>query len=412
MVDFPQPFCCVGLKRRLHGYGPRAYPVLGCLVSFFNNKHRLLDWYTELLGTSPTQTIVVSRLGAVRTVVTANPANVEHILKTSLAITPRRKLASHEFTTRLLRGISWGLSRRRWRADSPQFLAPRQTAARLWTCRSCSAVRLRHHLHDLSGDGPRMPGVVDAGVPLASAFDTASGICASRGAAPCPPCGVASSARLSDRSMEVASSYDTTSSALTWLFWLLSRYPDVKGWWKRRQRSKGSLDYQTLKDDDLAGCLPLHVYPMASCHRYVTDIGEESAFKYPVFQGRPRVCLGKEMAFIQMKYVVVSVLRRFQLRPVSSVEPVFVPLLIAHMAGGLRVEVKNRCSCADKPEPLCRSSIDGMGWQPIVSVFVDRATSNKEPSSFKYRHGILSQTLYSDPLNVERKGTNTLKSIW
>ncbi|CAN0925386.1 Cytochrome P450 94B1 [Linum grandiflorum] len=65
-------------------------------------------------------------------------------------------------------------------------------------------------------------------------------------------------------------------------------------------------------------------------------------YKYPVFQAGPRVCLGKEMAFVQMTYVMASILRRFEIRLVSSDKPVFVPLLTAHMAGGLNVLVKRR----------------------------------------------------------------------
>nr|GEV64296.1 cytochrome P450 94B3-like [Tanacetum cinerariifolium] len=66
----------------------------------------------------------------------------------------------------------------------------------------------------------------------------------------------------------------------------------------------------------------------------------ENPYKFPVFQAGPRVCLGKEMAFIQMKYVMASVLKRFEIVPVSLDKPVFVPLLTAHMVGGLQVRVQ------------------------------------------------------------------------
>lgn len=89
-----------------------------------------MDWYTDLLSKSPTQTIVVRRLGARRTLVTANPANVEYVLRTNFNNFPKgkpfteilgdllgfgifnvdgelwatqRKLASHEFSTKSLR---------------------------------------------------------------------------------------------------------------------------------------------------------------------------------------------------------------------------------------------------------------------------------------------------------------------
>ncbi|KAL2529864.1 Uncharacterized protein Fot_22465 [Forsythia ovata] len=62
-------------------FTPPSCPAIGCLISFYKNRYRLLDWYTQLLSESKTQTIVVQRFGAPRTVVTANPNNVEYIPK-------------------------------------------------------------------------------------------------------------------------------------------------------------------------------------------------------------------------------------------------------------------------------------------------------------------------------------------
>ncbi|CAL9219293.1 unnamed protein product [Arabidopsis halleri] len=109
---------------------PTAYPVIGCLISFYTNRNRLLDWYTELLTESPSWTVVIRRLAARRTVVTANPSNVEYILKTNFDNYPKgkpfteilgdflgngifnvdgnlwlkeRRLATHDFTPKSLR---------------------------------------------------------------------------------------------------------------------------------------------------------------------------------------------------------------------------------------------------------------------------------------------------------------------
>ncbi|PWA98772.1 cytochrome P450 [Artemisia annua] len=109
---------------------PPSYAVIGCLISFYQNRHRLLSWYTDLLSSSPTQTNVIHRLGARKTIVTANPQNVEYILKTNFVNFPKgkpfteilndflgcgifnvdgdlwhaqRKLASHQFTSRSLK---------------------------------------------------------------------------------------------------------------------------------------------------------------------------------------------------------------------------------------------------------------------------------------------------------------------
>lgn len=113
-------------------YGPNTYPIIGCIFAFSNNRRRLLHWYTELLASSPSQTIIIQRLGARRTIVTANPNNIEHIIKTNFYNYPKgkafteilgdllgqgifnvdggrwhvqRKLISHEFTARAMREL-------------------------------------------------------------------------------------------------------------------------------------------------------------------------------------------------------------------------------------------------------------------------------------------------------------------
>lgn len=200
---------------------------------------------------------------------------------------------------------------------------------------------------------------------------------------------------------------DTTSSAMTWFFWLLhsrcnnSHNNNIEDEIVKETESnanyKGELDYESLKNLNLLKaclCESMRLYPPvawdskhATCDDVLPDgtlvnagdrvtyfpygmgrmetiwgkdwfefrpnrwfvnnnnselLSEVSPFKYPVFQGGPRVCLGKEMAFIQMKYVVASILRRFKIVIVSPDKPVFVPLLTAHMAGGLKVLLSKR----------------------------------------------------------------------
>ena len=58
----------------------------------------------------------------------------------------------------------------------------------------------------------------------------------------------------------------------------------------------------------------------------------------------PRVCLGKEMAFMQMKRVVAGVLRRFRVVPAlaEGEEPQFMAFLTSQMKGGLPVKIVER----------------------------------------------------------------------
>ncbi|CAN1802354.1 Cytochrome P450 94B3 [Linum perenne] len=467
-------------------YGPPSYPIIGSLFSFYNNRRRLLNWYTDLLSLSPTSTIVLRRPGTRRTIITANPSNVEHILKTNFPNFPKgqpftdllgdllgrgifnsdgdlwssqRKLASHQFTTKCLRDFVFVSLK-----DQVQnrLLPLLEHAAD--TCRVVDLQDLFKRFAfdvvckvslgtdpccmDLSGEAP----------PFVGAFDTAAEISAMRSVAPISAVwrlkrffNVGSEKKLREAIELVHSSVeeivqakkskkeaggddllsrllrsekqyddvlirdmvisfimagrDTTSAAMTWLFWLLSKHADVEESVVEEVNNLVNGEYETLKEMNmLTACLyeSMRLYPPVawdSKHAANDDVlpdGTEvrkgdrvtyfpygmgrmkkvwgwdrldfkperwleaessvddgnkvmmkrvSPYKFPVFQAGPRVCLGKEMALIQMKYVVSSVVRRFEFRPVCVDEqPVFVPLLTAHMAGGFKVKVNRRSS--------------------------------------------------------------------
>ncbi|EEE52103.1 hypothetical protein OsJ_33900 [Oryza sativa Japonica Group] len=485
------------------GWGPRSYPVIGCLVAFYRNRRRLLDWYTEMLAASPSQTIVVDRLGARRTVVTANPANVEHILRARFANYPKgkpftdvlgdllgmgifnvdgelwhaqRKLVSHEFSARALRDLEVTVLE----AEARDRLVPALAAA----SRGGGVVDMQDVLRRFAFDVICRvslgvdPGCLDPALPaprLAAAFDTAAGIIARRGAAPVAAVwkvkraldagserrlreevgviheavmGLIRSRRkeralllvngngvgggggarsdLLSRMIEcgypdeairdmvisfIMAGRDTTSSALTWFFWLLMRHRGVEAQVldeiaaTRRARGAGEEggddgegegldldDYRRMRVLHAALCETMRLYPPYGMGRMEAIWGADAAdfsldrwlslprgggdcaaaaspaaaafagvspFKYPVFQGGPRTCLGKEMAFVQMKFVASAVLRRFELRPVDEGRtPAFVPLMTAHMAGGLNVTVRRRT-----PAPATSTAANGTGGE-------------------------------------------------
>ncbi|XP_010557399.1 PREDICTED: cytochrome P450 94C1-like [Tarenaya hassleriana] len=72
----------------------------------------------------------------------------------------------------------------------------------------------------------------------------------------------------------------------------------------------------------------------------------ENPVKYPVFQAGPRVCVGKDMAIMEMKSVAVTIIRRFEIRVVGSNPisraPRFAPGLTATVSGGLPIRVRER----------------------------------------------------------------------
>lgn len=195
---------------------------------------------------------------------------------------------------------------------------------------------------------------------------------------------------------------DTTSAALTWFFWLISGHSEVENEILKEIKAKSeSPVYDEVKDmiyTHASLCESMRFYPpvpidtkaatednilpdgtfvkkgtRVSYHPYAMgrveilwgkdwanfrperwlDKDEVSGnwtfvardmYTYPVFQAGPRICLGKEMAFLQMKRVVAGVLRRFRVVSVAEkgVEPVFVSYLTAKMKGGFPVTIEER----------------------------------------------------------------------
>ncbi|KAD5508639.1 hypothetical protein R6Q59_030731 [Mikania micrantha] len=69
----------------------------------------------------------------------------------------------------------------------------------------------------------------------------------------------------------------------------------------------------------------------------------ESAYKYPVYQGGVRVCLGKEMSLVEMKCVALCLIRRFDVNVVNPNRVLrFSPGLTATVSGGLPAVVRRR----------------------------------------------------------------------
>jgi fatty acid omega-hydroxylase len=73
-------------------------------------------------------------------------------------------------------------------------------------------------------------------------------------------------------------------------------------------------------------------------------LNQESAYKFAAFNGGPRVCLGKNMAYMQMKAAAAGILRRFQIRVVENHLVVPKISLILSMKHGLMVTLGRRPS--------------------------------------------------------------------
>lgn len=67
-----------------------------------------------------------------------------------------------------------------------------------------------------------------------------------------------------------------------------------------------------------------------------------SPYKYPVFQAGPRICLGKDFAFIQMKQLVASLIRDFEFASQPGFKPMLSYGVNLTMVNGLPLTLKRR----------------------------------------------------------------------
>ncbi|MCD7470937.1 hypothetical protein HAX54_011179 [Datura stramonium] len=215
---------------------------------------------------------------------------------------------------------------------------------------------------------------------------------------------------------------DTTSAALTWFFWLISKNPQVEEE-ILKEIAKTTTTYCSSTYDEVKDmaythaslCESMRLYPPVpidtkeamqddilpdgtfvkkgtriSYHPYamgrVEDIwGKDwqdfrperwlqrdvktgnwkfvpkDPFLYPVFQAGPRVCLGKEMSFLQMKKVVAGVLWRFRVVPVvdKGEEPELIAYLTTKVKDGLMVRIEERTNSQGTVEERKKPNIGG-----------------------------------------------------
>lgn len=197
---------------------------------------------------------------------------------------------------------------------------------------------------------------------------------------------------------------DTTSAALTWFFWLLHEHPEVEAEVLKEIELQGNNPdddgYDEVKNmvyTHGALCESMRLYPPVpvstkwaadddvlpdgtaikkgtriSYHPYAMGRAEKvwgadwaefrpgrwlereekggkwsfvgrDPYTYPVFQAGPRICLGKDMAFLQMKRVAAGILRRFRVVPAEeSVDPVYASDFTSKMKGGFKVRIEDR----------------------------------------------------------------------
>ncbi|KAM0954034.1 putative cytochrome P450 [Dioscorea sansibarensis] len=469
----------------------RPYPIIGNLPQFLLNRHHFLSWMTSLLSSSPNLTISFHRLGNIHGLITANPSNLHHYLKSHSPNFPKGPRFIHHLQDFLGRGI--------FNVDGPLWLSQRKTASYEFNTRSLrnfmvlvvhqelnfrllplllnsslssSPIDLQDLLERFAFDNVCKvafnhdpASLSDAPVScFARAFKIAAELSAGRFRYAIPRFWVitrlfnvgserklkesiaivhdfatqiikskkgklhanaSSSAAAADDDLlsrflaneennsdeflrDIVISFilagrETTSSALSWFFWLVSLnstvedkiLQEISAIRARKGDNKEAFEFEELREmhylhaaisetmrlyppvpvnstvcmnDDVLpdGTLikkgmfmSYNSYAMGRMEsiwgkdcmefkpeRWLDENGifrPESPYKYPVFHAGPRMCLGKEMAYIQMKSIAACVLERFRVDVVEKDKiPEHTLSLTLRMKHGLMVRIRGR----------------------------------------------------------------------
>ncbi|CAM8967768.1 unnamed protein product [Rhodiola kirilowii] len=404
-----------------------SYVTMSWSTEFVN----LCDWYTHLLQKSPGKTVHIHTLG---NVITANPKNVEYILKTRFENYPKGKPFSSILGDLLGKGI--------FNVDGDEWMFQKKMAS--------------HELDNICqfsfGMDPMCLASSQSMNNFAASFDLATRLSAERAMNVSPLIwklkrflNIGSEKRLQNaikvinsmaqeiirqkrrlgligKQQDLLSHFmhvvqddtylrdivisfilagrDSVASALSSLFFLLAKHPEVEEVIVREADkvigkdqiltsfdqmkdlhylqaavyesmrlfppiqfdSKFCLEDDILPDGTLVSegtRVTYHPYAMgrmdeiwgSDClefkpERWIRDglFHQENPFKYPVFQAGPRVCLGKEMAVVEIKTVAFSLIRRYSIKLASNCYsvPKFSPGLTATFHGGLQVLVTEK----------------------------------------------------------------------
>lgn len=490
---------------------PQSYPLVGNIIGFLLNCHRFHDWVAEMLSCTPDLTLQVNGfLGLSHGICTANPVNLDHILRSNFSNyvkgsrfhnvlqdllgdgifkvdgelwSSQRKIASHEFNTKSLKHfisstVQGQISNRlipylSFACDKEEVIDLQEVFRRFAFDNICNIAfgvdpawldlnKVDHNSRNLS---------------FVCAFDHAVEVSSDRFMSPLPALwkmkrllnigsekqynediqvindyamdiirskekmhlnqegnGLGQNQDLLSRFMDSVSNLgfhnqdekrkflrdivisfilagkDSTSTALTWFFWLISGHPQYEQLIYSEllatiatspEKAPESLSYDELKKLHFLRATiseSLRLFPPVPINSRLTvsndtlstgtfvgkgwfaDYSAYAAgrmerlwgpdcrefrperwldedgvfqpcdqFKFPVFHCGPRMCLGKDMAYMQMKSVAASVIYSFEVKAVDGgglperiFHPPYTLSLLLKMRGGLPVKLKKR----------------------------------------------------------------------
>ncbi|GLJ31538.1 hypothetical protein SUGI_0633000 [Cryptomeria japonica] len=305
-------FIYVLISQKHINTGPTSYPILGSLIAFLSNRSRLTEWLTELLEHAPFNIITFHRPGI--NVITADPGNVKHLLKTRFENYPKgnyfrlllndllgtgifntdgapwklqRRVASYEFSTNSLRDfIAESVHNEITNRLLPRLRKVAATNQRGENRLDMQDVFKRFAFDNICQVAFGMdPACLDISLPLSEfseAFDVATNLSLKRFTDPLPylwmlkhfvNVGLRQAIHFIHNFAQdiIEARKDTPSSALTWFFWLLSSHRRVENIYVEitriiaaRQEISSFFSYEELKQMkylQAALCESMRLYP-------------------------------------------------------------------------------------------------------------------------------------------------------
>ncbi|CAN0824569.1 Cytochrome P450 704C1 [Linum grandiflorum] len=165
---------------------------------------------------------------------------------------------------------------------------------------------------------------------------------------------------------------DTTAATLSWFVYMMCKHPDVQDKVceeimeaTERKEFDGfrefaeSINGYNVKKGDMVAYQPYAMGRMKfiwgdDCEQYKPErwlnqdgiFQPQSPFKFTAFQAGPRICLGKEFAYRQMKIFAAVLIRSFVFKLSDETKDVsYRTMLTLHVDGGLHVAAAHRSSC-------------------------------------------------------------------
>ncbi|CAN6866007.1 unnamed protein product [Brassica oleracea] len=367
----------------------KNWPFFGMLPGMLAHIPRIFDFSVEVLeATNLTFSFEGPWLSGTHMLFTADPRNIHHILSLNFGNYPKGPEAKKIFNALGDRILSadmelWENLRKSNHAifHHPDFL-------KLSVLVSSNTIKLKKSLIPFLDNAAHEKTIIDLqDVFKRFMFDTSSILMTGY-----DPMSVSIGMPkvLFDEAVETGR--DTTSSVLTWFFWLLSKHPQVLTKIRKVINTKyDPTDLEKLVYLHAALSETMRLYPplpfnhkspakpdvLPSGHkveanskiviciyalgrmrsiwgedaldfkpeRWISDSGDlrhEPSYKFMAFNAGPRACLGKHLALMQIKIVAVEIIQKydFEVTKGDKIKP--VPSVILRMKHGLSVKVTKK----------------------------------------------------------------------